>query len=274
MSVTDMLYWTPQHFIPAILGIGILLNDAYVEGDLRHTPFFLSLLAMWSPMVLVSLFFPFAFVLFQKKFSGIWNVTNLFIAPVIFFFTGTFLLAIESEELVKHFIITDLSERGFSRLDQVGIYLYFLVFEVVIWAFPVYLVMRRNWPAAHKQLFYFTVLALSLIPLYRFGLWNDWCTRVSMGSLIILAVYAYKAFVQSQGWKHWMMLLLFILGGQAFSIGFLGSVTEMGYRIKFDPPSEPEVLTLPEICVGYPITQFVAPEDSFFYTYLAQKSTK
>lgn len=270
MSVTDMLYWTPQHALAAFLGAGLILNDGFIDNDIRYLPFVLSLLAMWSPMVLVGLFPLLVFVLFKHQLKGFWNYTNLLIAPVLFMVQASYLLSIESEELVKNFIFTDMSADGVSLLKQVGIYLYFLFFEVFIWAVPIYIVLRKQFHLSEKRLFVFVVFMLCLIPLYRFGLWNDWCTRVSMGSLLTLALFGYKALVSAKGWKKHVLLCIAILGAKASLVAIGGSARHAGYRPKFMSPEEQQVLSLPEICVGYPITQFVAPEDTFFFNHLAK----
>ncbi len=271
MSVTDMLYWTPQHAIPAFLGVGIMLNAGFVDGDIKYMPFIICLLAMWSPMVLVGLFPLFVFVLLLRRFEGIWNYVNLIIAPILFIVLASFLLAIESGELVQHFIFTDLTGQGVSILKQMGIYFHFLFFEVVIWAIPIYAVLKNGFAKDEKILFLFTCVMLMIIPLYRFGLWNDWCTRVSMGSLIVLSLFAFRALVNAKGILKGVMILLFISGAQAASIGIIGSVIYSDFRPNFKSPEESQVLTLPEICVGYPITQFVASEDTFFFKHLAKQ---
>ncbi|WP_304235863.1 hypothetical protein [Jiulongibacter sediminis] len=274
MSVTDMLYWTPQHALAAFLGVGLILNDGFVDDDIRYLPFVLSLLAMWSPMVLVGLFPLLVFVLLKFKFSGFWNYTNLLIAPVFFLVQASYLLSIESEELVKNFIFTDMSAEGVSILKQVGIYLYFLFFEVFIWAVPIYLILRNQLEKVELKLLFHVVFMLSVIPLYRFGLWNDWCTRVSMGCLLTLALFGYKALISGNGYKKVALFVILIMGGKASLVAIGGSAKHAGYRPNFLSPEEQQVLSLPEICVGYPITQFVAPDDTFFFKYLAKEKAQ
>lgn len=271
ITICDMLYWTPQHVIPALFGVGFILNDVFIDRDIRFLPFTVSLLAMWSPLVLVGILPFFLFGLFYRRFDGIWHYTNLIIAPIIFGVVAVFLLAIESQDLIKHFILTDLSERGISIGDQVWVYLQFIFFEVLIWAIPVFWVLKSDFEKGHKVLFGLTILLLTCIPLYRFGLWNDWCNRVSMPALVILAIFAFKAFKMAKSIKKLVLGFIFILGTHGATIGILGSFIDSGYFFKFNPPSQNAVLTLHEICVGYPIAQFVASEDAFFFKYVAKK---
>jgi hypothetical protein len=271
VSITDMLYWAPQHAIPCFLGIGILLNDTFIDKDIRYTPFIISLLAVWSPLVLVGILPFFLFSLFYLRFKGIWNFTNLFIAPVIFGVIAVFLLAIESDELVKHFIFTALNENGVSVFEQIYVYIHFIFFEVLIWAIPIYLVLRKRFEKGKKELYLLTIILLITIPLYRFGLWNDWSNRVSMPALVILAIFAFKAFYDAGKIHKWILGILFLFGTHAATIGIVGSIIDSGYTIKFHPPEENQVLSLPEVCISYPIIQFVAHENTVFFKYLAKK---
>ncbi|WP_341228271.1 hypothetical protein [uncultured Arcticibacterium sp.] len=271
LHITDMLYWTPQHFIPAILGIGILLNDSLIDKNISFTPFLLCLLVMWSPLILVGIFPYFVFVLFQNRFKDVFNITNLVVGPIIFLFLASYLLAIESGDLVKHFIFT---AEGAELREQILVFFYFLFFEVVVWVLPIYFIKRGKWKNGEKPLFIVLSLVLFTIPLYRFGLWNDWCNRVSMPSLVLLSVFAYKAFMASKKLKRVWMITLLVLASNGPMMDMVGSLKYSGYKPKFRPPYEQEVLSLPEICVAYPITQFVAAEDSFFFKYLAKKPNK
>ncbi|UBM58129.1 hypothetical protein LAG90_15085 [Marinilongibacter aquaticus] len=271
-NITDMLYWTPQHFIPAILGIGLILNEGLIEKNIKYLPFALSLLAMWSPLVLLGLFPFFVYVLLYNQFKGIFNPVNLIIAPILFFVNTSFLLAIESGELVKHFIFTDLSAGGITLWEQILVYFYFLLFEVAVWVVPIAVIMRRKWGVGERPLFLLTVFVLCTIPLYRFGLWNDWCNRVSMPAIVLLGLFAYRAWETARGKQKLLLSVLLLLSGLGAFIDISGSLIYSGFRPKFAPPERAQVGTLPEITgVSYPIDQFVADEDAFFFKYLSQK---
>ncbi len=270
-TITDMMYWVHHHAIAAFIGVGVMLNDAFVDKNLKFTPLFVALLLFWSPLVTVGLAPILLFVIFRQNFRGIWTHINLLIAPLFFIVTATFLLSLESENIVKNFIFSDKYEPSVSYLKQLGVYLYFLFFEVYVWAIPIVWVLKKLFKYEQKGLFLMTIVVLSLIPLYRFGLWNDWSNRVSMPFIIILALFAYKALYNASGFKKYLLLSLYALGAHGFLIGFGGSFIASGYRIKFFPPEAKQVVSLPEVCIGYPISQFVAPENSFFYKYLGKQ---
>ncbi len=271
MGITDMLYWTPQHFIPAIIGIGVLLNDAFIDNDIKYTPFFLSLLVMWSPMILLGIAPFLIFVFVAKRFKGVFNTVNLFLAMIIFLYSASYLLAIESQELVKHFIFTDLSSQHISLGEQIMVYLYFLIFEVVVWIFVIVVSGYRKLVKTDQYLLIFTAVLLCLIPLYRLGLWNDWSNRISMPSIILLFVLLFKSFELSSKKGKLLVGVLLVLSSTAAFIDIGGSLKYCRILPRFDPPDESLVQDLPTICVSYPLAQFVAKDESFFYKHFAKK---
>lgn len=270
LSKTDLLYWTPQHFIPTLLGMGILLYDGLIKEDMKYTPFFLSLILFWSPMILVGIFPFFLFFLYKSKFKNVFNSVNLIIALLLFLINASYILAIDSQSLIKGFIFVSPEINHFSYLKQIGAFLYFLVFEVFIWVIPIWFILKKSMPKDEKHLFILTSLLLILIPLYRFGLWNDWCGRISTPALTVITIFAIKAFHESKKLKKMLISSIIVIGSLSFIIDFTGSLYFSNFRIKFSPPEKTAVGTLPEICVSYPIEQFVATKNTFFFTYLAK----
>jgi hypothetical protein len=269
-SITDMLYWTPNHGIAAFIGIGFILNATFIDRSIKYLPFFLSLLVFWSPLVLVGLFPYFIYSLFYHRFKGIWNFANLLVAPLVFIFISLFLLSIQSSDLVKHFIFASTEGDLYSLGDKIGVYFYFLFFEVLVWALPIYFFFKGQFKSGEKSLFLFTVLLLFFIPLYRFGLWNDWCTRVSFPAIIILGIFAVKTILNTSKWRQMTLLVLFACGSLSAFLAIGGAAIEKNFRISFEPPPAHLVEDLPGVCVWYPLDQFVAKEDTFFFKYLAQ----
>lgn len=271
-TITDFLYWTPNHGIAAFLGVGWLLNGLYVDKNIKYLPFLLSLLVFWSPLVLVGFLPLLLFAIYQSKgMREIFNATNFLIAPFLFFVVASFILAIDSKNLVQHFIFKTFEQDTSGLLEKVAIYFYFLCMEVFVWAIPVYFFFVRQQDKALRRLFFLVVLLLSVIPLYRFGLWNDWCTRVSYPSLLLLGIFSIKALLQSAGWRKILLLFLLISGSFSPIITISSSVKEMSYVPKFKPTPAHLVADLPGVCIWYPLDQFVAEKESFFFTYLAKE---
>ena len=270
LGTSEQLRWSPQHTVPCGVLMGLLLNDWLIDDDVRYSPFYLSLLALWSPLVLIG-FAPFLLIiLIQKGFHPILNSTNFFIAPVIFFVVAMMLLSLEVGSFPSHFILNYENTIGNDLSRKIGVYCWFLVMEVGVWWLPVYLILRKRLASTENLVLIFTGILLSLIPLYRYGLWNDWCGRVSFPALFILFAFVWKAF--SETTVRWQAVLIGILvmGSMTPLAQFAGSLRMSGYRIKMNPPALASLPTLQEICVGYSIDQFVAKDNTFFYKYIAK----
>ena len=66
------------------------------------------------------------------------------------------------------------------------------------------------------------------------------------------------------------MATLLLCGSISAFLAIGGSTIEKRFTIKFDPPAAHTVQDLPGVCVWYPLDQFVAKGDTFFFKYLAK----
>lgn len=271
LNLTSMTQWTPQHFIPGLLGAGILLQDGVIEKNIKYSPFFLSILAFWSPLVLVGLAPYLLYFVIKGRFSKVFNHINLLVAPVIFLVVAIYFAALDSGELLKHFIFSLPQKNNFSLIEKIGTYIYFLFFEVLIWLIPIWVYLRPKLDNANKGLLSILSITICLIPLYRFGIWNDWCSRVSIASLVFLAYFTWKALNQTKPTAKIIFSCLLLFSSLGPVIDIYGSLKHTNFSVRFMPPDEKNMATLPEICITYPVTQFVAKDDTFFYKYLAKK---
>jgi hypothetical protein len=270
MSASDMLYWGPQHAISCWLAIGLLLNDWLIDKNLKHSPFYISLIAFWSPLGLIGLA-PFLLVaLINTKFKAIVNAVNLLIAPIVFVVIALFLTSISTTELLHHFLIHDRSADGITILSQIGAYFYFVTFEILIWWVPAYLVLKNKVNETYKLLFWTALVVLLLTPFFRYGLYNDWCTRVSLPALFVMYVMMLLAILKVESKNIRMVLLsICIVSALGPAILILSSIRSMGYRIKWEPPLEQNMQDLSK--TDFPVEQFVADPDCFFYKYIAKQ---
>lgn len=273
MSVSDMLYWGPQHAIGAWLAVGLLLND-WMDKNIKFAPFYISLVAFWAPLVLVGLAPILLFVLVNEKFKGVFNLINMIIAPIIFSVIALFLTSIKVTELTQHFIFHDRSSMGISLANQVFAYLYFILVEVLIWWAPAYFVLQKTAMKKYNGLFWVVLALLITIPLFRYGQWNDWCTRASLPSLYILYCMMAMAILYAKSVKIKAFLIsICAICSLSPSILMLSSLKANGFKIKWSPPAEEFIGDLPSASVGFPVDQFVADPDCLFYKYLAKSKT-
>lgn len=270
MSVTDMLYWGPQHAIGAWLAIGLLLND-WLDKDIKFAPFYTSLVAFWAPLVLIGLAPFLLFVVVSQKFKGIFNLVNFVVAPIIFGIIGLFLTSIKTNELLHHFILHDRSALGISTFQQFLAYVYFIIVEVLIWWLPSYWVLIKSPLKKYSSIFWLALLVLVTVPLFRYGQWNDWCTRASLPSLYIIYCMLAMAIIYAKTLKTKLLLISISVICAVSPLSLMASsILYNQYKIKWSPPPAEFIGDLPSASVGFPVDQFVADPDCFFYKYLAK----
>ena len=201
-------------------------------------------------------------------------MVNLLIAPIIFAVIGLFLTSIKVTELTQHFLFHDRSTMGITLANQVFAYLYFISVEVLIWWVPAYLVLRKTVLKKFNGLFWLVLVLLITIPFFRYGQWNDWCTRASLPSLYILYCMMAMAIFYAKTIKTKALLIsICVICALSPSILMLSSLKANNFNIKWSPPAEEFIGDLPSASVGFPVDQFVADPDCFFYKYLAKSKT-
>jgi hypothetical protein len=273
MGNSDMLYWGPQHAIATWLAIGLLINDWLLDNNLKYSPFYISLIAFWAPLVLIGLA-PFLLVaLISIRFKGIFNELNLIIAPIVFGVIALFLTSIETGDLLQHFIFQSKPIQSASYLSQALTYLYFITVEVLIWWAPSYLILKNHVSKQYKALFITALVVLFFTPLFRYGLYNDWCSRVSLPALFVVFSMAIMAIFISKSTPQKVLLSsLFAAASIGPIILIAGSIRYSHYKISWQPPVEKQMRNLP--ATDFPIEQFVASPDEPFFKYFAKQNVK
>ncbi|MES2796792.1 MAG: hypothetical protein V4683_12550 [Bacteroidota bacterium] len=270
MTVSDMLYWGPQHAISCWIGMGLLLND-WLDKNIKYSPFYISLIAFWAPLALIGIAPFLLYFLVLEKFKGIFNWVNMLIAPIIFIVIGIFLTSIKTNELIHHFLIHDRSVDGISILNQIVAYFYFLCVEVFIWWIPAFLILRKTPLKKYNGLYWLVLALLMVIPLFRYGQWNDWCTRVSLPALYVLYAMMAMAIINVKQLKIRLLLITVCLICALSPITLImSSLNSSGFKVQWTPPVYEFIGDLPSASVGFPVDQFVADPDCFFYKYLAK----
>ncbi len=272
MSVSDMLYWGPQHAISCWLAMGLLMND-WLDKNIKYSPFYVSLIAFWAPLVLIGVAPFLLYVLIKEKFKGIFNMVNFILAPLLFIVIAIFLTSIKTNELIHHFLIHNRTSDGISAFQQIGAYLYFISVEVLIWWIPSYLILSKSPLKKYNDLYWLVLLLLLIIPLFRFGQWNDWCTRASLPALYVLYLMMAMALFQAKKITSKLVLIgICIICSLSPVVLIVSSLNSTDYKISWAPPKNEFIGDLPSASVGFPVEQFVADPDCFFYKYLAKNN--
>jgi hypothetical protein len=271
-SNTDMMYWAPSHALPCWIGTGFLLNDIK-DKTLKYSPLVISFLAFWSPLVMLGTAPILLFAILNDKKREWINMVNLVFAPIIFLIIASFLLSINAKELTHHLIFTDRSLiDGISFKRQLFAYFNFQFWEVLVWWLPSYWVFRKSENKLIRQLLWLSLILLSLIPLYHYGVWNDWCGRVAMPTIFIFHALIAMAFLNGNLKQKLVLLCIFMLASIGPLVAVLGSARMYRAGYQWNPPAYESINSLPEATKGWPIDQYVADENTFFFKYLAKKN--
>jgi hypothetical protein len=271
LSMVEQITWSPQHTLPCWVLMGLFINDWLLDDETTFTPFYLSLIALWSPLVLVGIAPFFLYLLVQKGFKLILNLTNFVVAPIIFLVVASMLLSLEVGSFPSHLIFKYENLIGNSLAQKIGVYLYFIFFEVIIWWLPTFYILRKKLYTKERNVLIFTGILLCIVPLYRYGLWNDFVGRCSMAGLFLLFAFVWRAY--SAATFRWRLLFIALLGLSSMTplAHLIGSFRSAGYSLKMNPPKYETISDLPAFAVSFSLDQFVAKPETFFYKYLAKQ---
>ncbi len=233
-SITTQLYNVFNQAIPAWIVTLWILNQPQRKNDI----FVYSLLALFAPFPFIGLF---PFILYRSLAPGIngrmWlrkntdqNIEN---KPSLFqffrqnialqnFFAGGIVILVSCTFLLSN---TGAHENGFiwEFNPQTGsLILSYLLFCLVEFLILGLLIYKEN---SDKGLLILTLVVLSVIPLFKYGTWNDFAMRVSIPPLIILFVLMIKnIWVESPQKRNFKN---FLLKSCIVTILLVGSITPL-----------------------------------------------
>lgn len=187
-SDTSQLFWAPQHAISAWL-IGSMLAAAIVEKREWLTGILLFVLSLlWSPLVSIGLI-PLVLlqiVLGRRQLKKPLTYVNTLLALVPCLVIGLFFLAGSAKQPLETFLIYAPNHWNLAnKLLVLGVFiamefgLLSLVMARYIWHQE-----NREW----KALFLVSVIFLTVLPIFRYGLYNDLVMRSSAPCLLIIMV--------------------------------------------------------------------------------------
>jgi hypothetical protein len=209
-SNTTLLFWVPNHALPAWLGIVLIVRHWRRPELARISPLLAAAVPLWSPFAAIGLA-PFVVAGlnwrrdYRHLFSTRSGVPLLGIALIEFRF-----MTMDSQSIPGSWAVTGFS----SVLKFLAVYLAFAILEFGALAFILRLVN------GYDLRLVIAVLMLIILPLYSFGPWNDLAMRGSIPALTILALAAVRA-LADQNHQIWRALLTCVL-----LIGALGAVQE------------------------------------------------
>lgn len=209
-SNTSLMFWVPNHALPAWLGTVLILRHWRTPELARITPLLATAIPLWSPLAAIGLF---PFFLFGLAWRRDWRTlfspsSCLPFAPVAV--VTAIYLGMDATE-VPHGFLAPLYP---SLAEFAYRYVLFCMLEFGLLALVLKRLITLDTPM------WIAVVVLCLLPFYFYGPGNDLAMRASIPSLMVLALACVKALTQHER-GVWRAALSVILG-----IGALGAAQE------------------------------------------------
>lgn len=221
---TPQMFWVPHQALAAWIVVCLILHDGMAQRTSRNLVFFGAIALLWSPFITLGLIPYAAWVAARSRLEGLASVQNaigLGLAAV----GALFLTGVEAGKLTQGL---HWSSQHLPLHTYVALFLLFLMVKFGAYAIFVRrtLLDSPEWRSTLSSLFWTTVLCLALIPLYRFGRYNDFCMRVSIPSLFVLLILIATAlrpehFRQAGRRASAVVLLLLVVVGSYSAAGEL-----------------------------------------------------
>lgn len=265
-SNTFLLYWSPQQTIGGWLISAITFFEIVRCKRVINVVFIWILSLLWSPFITVGLlpFVGYAFLKeLKEKHKNIFNFQNIIGAGATGLLFALFYLAGATLKNPGNWIWNIVNITDFWP----HLALFYLL-EFGIYA----LIVVESWDKMSEEFRHFFLIAvgiLVLLPVYSYGVYNDFMLRASIPSLffifLTIAVYfIHKKFsFRNIIIENTILKLLFIF----LAIGSFTAIVEISRGIynphKRRPPMSPSDF-------GKYNYQFLGDKESFFFKYLAK----
>lgn len=209
-SNTTLLFWVPNHALPAWLGISLILKHWRRPELARLTPLMATAIPLWSPLAAIGLFPFFLFALAWRRdirtlFS---SRSSLPLAPIAI--AIAIYLGIDSSA-VSHAWATNYSPSIAAFAYR---YTLFCLLEFGVLA----MVLARLGPLGPPDRIALAVLCL--LPFVVYGPGNDLAMRASIPSLAVLALATARVLPRART-TPWGGILVVVLG-----VGAVGALQE------------------------------------------------
>ena len=227
-SNTTLLFWVPNHALPAWLGITLILRHWQQASLAKITPLLATAIPLWSPLAAIGLFPFFLFGLaWRRDFRTLFSPGSCLPFAPIALLTMKYLGMDASE--VPHGWMSDM----WGTWDLFA-YRYVL-FCLLEFGFLALILARFTQYTTPMRI---AVVVLCLLPFYYLGIGNDLAMRASIPALCVLALAAVKPLAQTPR-NLWHGMLAGVL-----LIGALGAASEPA-RAFLEPAWQPLGKTIP-----------------------------
>ncbi len=222
LSHFSQLQWIPHHAIGTWVAMGMLLNLTRREYGPRNMFFLCASVPLWAFFSAVGLI-PFLAVIVMRQFfreiHRFISFRNLIAGPVLVALTGLFLMSNNAH--IKQGFLWNF------RVDWLLLF-WFYVIEFGAYAAVRAFIATEGISRNDKILFWTAFASLMIIPLYHFGMANDFVNKASTPALFILAWGLGQAVVHARPGVSTVLarilVLLICLGAVGSLSGLAGSV--------------------------------------------------
>jgi len=199
-SNSTLLFWVPNHAIPAWLGTILILRHWQRPELARITPLLAAAIPLWSPLAAIGLFPFFVFALAWQRDAKLMFSPHLFLPLVPIALATLAYLGMDASS-VPHGWLMHLS----PTLDAfVYRYALFCLIEFGILA----LVLARLVP--FDATMRVAILVLCLLPFFYYGPGNDLGMRASIPALMVLALATVRPLAEARH-SIWRTILFSVL---------------------------------------------------------------
>ncbi|MBT3982590.1 MAG: hypothetical protein HOE90_14625 [Bacteriovoracaceae bacterium] len=260
---STLLYWVPQHVIPAWILTPIIMDKILQRRGESTALCWYCLTSFWSPFVMFGLL-PFIFIWFIRTNIKKWfSIQNIFFAGFIFTVFGLYYFSGSLNHRSGFIWSTQNFDQHITKL------LWFYLLEFInfwIFALPHFWYGKKE----HKILTVSVAILLVIIPLYVFGMYNDWAMRVSIPSLFALQLLIMIQFFQYQYKGKKIALGFFAL---FWAIGSITCLSEITRSVK-NPTARIPKRGINQMRQYQTSAQYMGIPISPFFKYLTRKPSK
>ena len=218
---STLLFWVPNQALGGWIVCAMIFSALLYGTEKKALIFYLALTPLWAPFVTLGLLPYFIADFFSGKKSWLTRVTDYVsfsnVAGVLFLFLLTLFYGAKFYEIPlpltpvsKGLVFTHPVVPGLSVIESVTLLVLFVVFEFLLYLFLIY---KSGLPlsARERLCLQTTLIFLLILPLYRYGFWNDLVMRASIPALFILCVFVVRAFYHAVANKRLVAVFLALL---------------------------------------------------------------
>jgi hypothetical protein len=270
-SHTHSMFWSPQHALASWIGMGMFAYDFINKKNLTESPFYLALLIFLSPFIVIGIAPFFLYSAIKKGILGFFTLQNILMIPIVL--TIVWYMSSLPIATIESGFIFYKAERLLYYFNQIKAFAIFWLADIGVWMIPVVFFYWKLKNDDFKTLALLTIIVLSLVPLYRFGTYNDWSQRVSMPALFLTSILVVRVFIQSKLKLRLYFVLIFCLAAWD-PVYFIGNSLKVTHgKLAFNPYEINAIPTYYEACKKgrFPLNQTVAPVSASFYQIACRK---